>query len=297
THLHLMLRRDQKVAWFGVHIEEDNLAGQTSFIGRRDWRHLVFQYTGEHMQIWVDGRMDASRTAPPFNGSKGHFDVGRAPRWDDVKTRDWAGAMRHLRVYTRSLTEPEILGLFHREKPEEPDVPTPEIIYVEDQAPTDVMLLSGLRIHYEAPSLRSIQPLYAAHDHILEKGKVLGMPDGQVIQTRAKEGYAIGGILTYMGGPVGGLGVIYMKRIGHNRLDATDYYLSDWIGRPIGDHKVILLCGLGVPVFGITTRYDDQIQYLGVLHGTTKEHLNRPAQTNVFHASLEKWSPQKEINQ
>ncbi len=60
-------------------------------------------------------------------------------------------------------------------------------------------------------------------------GEAYGRTQAPVVTVKAKNGYAIGGIVVAGGGALEGIGFTFMRR-GENRLDTTDAYTSDWYG-------------------------------------------------------------------
>jgi hypothetical protein len=106
-HMHLMLRENRQ-PYFGLYQRD-----QISPLGvpwDQEWVHVLFQYTGDFQQIWINGRLLASFRAEPYQGSSGVTAIGKAPRWANVPARDFVGHMRDLRIYHRQL-EPAEIGL------------------------------------------------------------------------------------------------------------------------------------------------------------------------------------------
>jgi hypothetical protein len=106
-HLHLMLRGMLQPR-LGFYVND---ARSMTTLPRDTWVHLLFQYTGTHQQIWIDGVLDTEREAAPYEGAPTTTAVGRNPRWSNVDARDFEGRMRDLRVYGRALTLEEIGAL------------------------------------------------------------------------------------------------------------------------------------------------------------------------------------------
>ncbi len=107
-HLHLMLRGNRQ-PYFGHYAR--NLASPVSVPRDEEWMHVVFQYTGEFQQIWIDGHLVASLRAEPYRGTYGVTAIGKAPRWSNVESKDFVGYLREVRFYQRTLTVEEIAGL------------------------------------------------------------------------------------------------------------------------------------------------------------------------------------------
>jgi hypothetical protein len=81
------------------------------------WTHLVFQFTGTHQQIWINGRLICERAATPYLGTKGFTRVGRCPRCLGFTEWDFQGLMRELRIYGRALSFTEIVSLHDQAPP------------------------------------------------------------------------------------------------------------------------------------------------------------------------------------
>jgi hypothetical protein len=111
-HLHLMLRGSLQ-PHLGFYMND---AISPIGIASPGWTHLVFQFTGTHQQIWINGRLICERAAAPYRGVKGLTRVGRTPHWSNVPAWDFQGLMRELRIYRRALTFAEI-GLLHERAP------------------------------------------------------------------------------------------------------------------------------------------------------------------------------------
>ena len=107
-HLHVMLRLDLN-PYFGFYMND--LRSPHSLSPEDGWRHLVFQFTGEEQQVWVDGELDISRRAGAFLGTSGPFEIGRSQSWTNVPAGMWHGKMRDLRVFDKTLTERQIRAL------------------------------------------------------------------------------------------------------------------------------------------------------------------------------------------
>jgi hypothetical protein len=107
-HFHLLLRGSFQ-PHLGFYVND---AISPVGIPSSGWTHLVFQFTGAHQQIWINGRLICERAAAPYRGVKGLTRVGRTPHWSNVPAWDFQGLMRELRVYGRALSFTEI-GLLH----------------------------------------------------------------------------------------------------------------------------------------------------------------------------------------
>lgn len=107
-HLHLMLRGNRQ-PYFGL-LGRDS-ASPLSVPREQAWMHLVFQFTGEFQQIWIDGRLMVSLRSAPYRGTFGVTAIGKAPRWSNVNAEDFVGFMREVRFYHRALAVEEITEL------------------------------------------------------------------------------------------------------------------------------------------------------------------------------------------
>jgi hypothetical protein len=106
-HMHLMLRENRQ-PYFGLYQRD-----QISPLGvpwEQEWMHVLFQFTGDFQQIWINGRLLVSFRAEPYHGTTGVTAIGKAPRWANVPARDFVGHMRDVRIYHRQL-EPTEIGL------------------------------------------------------------------------------------------------------------------------------------------------------------------------------------------
>jgi hypothetical protein len=102
--LHLMLRGGRQ-PYLGFMMND---AMSPFGISTDEWTHLAFQYTGTHQQIWINGVLICARESNAYRGVSGETRVGRSPRWDNVPSLDFEGAMADLRGYNRVLTPSEI---------------------------------------------------------------------------------------------------------------------------------------------------------------------------------------------
>ena len=111
SHLHLMLRGNRQ-PYFGF--LGSDLASPVGIPRDGSWVHLIFQYTGTHQQIWIDGHLVCTRETPPYDGEMGVTAIGKAPRWANVQATDLVGRMRDFRIYPRMLSSAEV-GALSRE--------------------------------------------------------------------------------------------------------------------------------------------------------------------------------------
>ncbi len=109
--------------------------------------------------------------------------------------------------------------------------------------------------------VRSIQPLYLG-DGEATPGPVFGHPNGEVLETVAKPGYAVGGLLLRWGQRVDAVRLLFL-RIGKGQLCPYDGYSSPWIGGE-GGHTEFLLGG-GRGIAGVLGRAGADLDALGLL--------------------------------
>lgn len=109
-HFHLMLR-DNLQPYFGFYVND--AMSPLTLPSNGEWAHLVFQYTGNHQQIWINGRLICERAATAYAGETGITTIGKNPRWDNVPAKDFQGFLRDFRIYARALSVAEI-GLLQK---------------------------------------------------------------------------------------------------------------------------------------------------------------------------------------
>lgn len=107
-HLHLMLRTGQR-PYLGFYLNDLIADRPVPRDGR--FHHLVFQFTGEEQEIWMDGERVAHRRSGPYLGDRGATHLGRNPGWTNVGRTHLVGGLRDVRVYGRALTASEITAL------------------------------------------------------------------------------------------------------------------------------------------------------------------------------------------
>jgi hypothetical protein len=76
-----------------------------------EWTHLIFQYTGTHQEIWVNGQLLCSRKAKPYEGTEGPTLIGKNPGWRNVPAKNFQGYMSELRIYEGALSSEQIARL------------------------------------------------------------------------------------------------------------------------------------------------------------------------------------------
>jgi hypothetical protein len=104
---HIMLRKSCQ-PYLGFYLND---AISPLSIKANEWTHLIFQYTGTHQEIWVNGRLLCSRLAEPYQGTQGATFIGKNPGWSNVPAENFQGYMRELRIYGRALSAEEVAQL------------------------------------------------------------------------------------------------------------------------------------------------------------------------------------------
>ncbi len=105
-HLLHFLIREGLHPWMGFYVNDT-----VSPIGLTNdgaWKQLVFQYTDGAQEIWIDGRLICRRQTVAYQGVAGATYIGRAPKWNNVPTRDFEGYLSDVRIYSRALKAAEI---------------------------------------------------------------------------------------------------------------------------------------------------------------------------------------------
>ncbi len=105
SHLHIMLRGNRQ-PYFGF--RGSDLVSPVGVPRDGGWTHLVFQFTGTHQQIWMNGHLICTRESAPYAGEFGVTTIGKAPRWEDFSSKDLVGRVRDFRIYGRTLSANEI---------------------------------------------------------------------------------------------------------------------------------------------------------------------------------------------
>ena len=104
-HLHLLLR-DSDRPYMGFFMND--LIAPQNITAASGWTHIVYQFTGTHQQIWINGLLSVERNSDPYRGEKGETRIGKAPMWNNVPTQCFKGAMRELRLYDTALKPAQI---------------------------------------------------------------------------------------------------------------------------------------------------------------------------------------------
>lgn len=129
----------------------------------------------------------------------------------------------------------------------------------QDQAP-DGGLLIGLEVGttpgFGSQIVQTVRPIFRATDRKELLGDQHGSEPKLLVAAKAKEGYAVGGIIVKAGLYVDGLSVVFM-RVNDGTLDESDSYESEWFGGTGGGAKKKLGFG-GTPVIGIIGRFDER---------------------------------------
>lgn len=107
-HFSLFLRENRQ-PYFGF--QHNDLMSPLNIPWEAEWRHLVFQFTGEFQQIWINGRLICSRRTTAYQGTGGVTSIGKVPRWSGLSGKDLVGYLREVRIYQRTLAVEEIAEL------------------------------------------------------------------------------------------------------------------------------------------------------------------------------------------
>ncbi len=119
--------------------------------------------------------------------------------------------------------------------------------------------------HGKALCVKSVQPIYRSTGQLVES-MVFGKPSPTQTRIIAKEGYAVGGLVTQISKApqrVDGFKLIFMRIKGES-LDPRDSYESAWIGGR-GNLVETTLGGDGRAVIGICGRCRDDLDSLGLV--------------------------------
>ncbi|OYV86712.1 MAG: hypothetical protein B7Z73_11280, partial [Planctomycetia bacterium 21-64-5] len=123
-----------------------------------------------------------------------------------------------------------------------------------DQAPEGGLLV-GLDVQIGNPfnSVQLVTPVFrnARGEEVV--GRQHGQQRQKAAGARAKEGYAVGGIIVKAGLLVDGLSIVFM-RVKGDALDPSDSYESEWLGGMGGNAKT-KLAGDGRAVIALIGRY------------------------------------------
>ncbi len=125
--------------------------------------------------------------------------------------------------------------------------------------------LVGLRLRVgraiNSRVINSIQPIYRTPIGRRFGGRV-GFGRGPAVDVAARDGYAVGGVVSGDAQSPGGLQIIFMRITPDGRLDADDSYRSQWYGPNAGDVQV--LAG-GRLVVGLTGRMGRSLEAVGLV--------------------------------
>jgi serine/threonine protein kinase len=141
----------------------------------------------------------------------------------------------------------------------EPEMVRGRTVGGSDGAPFEVVrapghFLVGLAVTFTTHSygltvISSVQPLFRSTDgSAWVRSFLLGRRNGPEQVVRARDGYAVGGLIGKSGSRVDGFKVVFM-RIKGAVLDPEDAYESEWVGGPGG--RPFQLGGDGSPVVGL----------------------------------------------
>ena len=79
------------------------------YLNLHQWQHVAAAYDGKTMNLWLNGRLAASResTEPGYEAT-GNFQIGT--RSDDPDVPRFQGLVDNVRVYNRAITEEEVIA-------------------------------------------------------------------------------------------------------------------------------------------------------------------------------------------
>jgi hypothetical protein len=127
-----------------------------------------------------------------------------------------------------------------------------------DEAPGGSLLIGleiGLRSFLGNDMVGAVRPVFLTPNGE-RRGAAHGEDFNRKVVVKAKDGYAVGGIIIKSGSAVDGFQVRFM-RVRAGRLDPIDAYDSDWIGSRTGDRET-RVSSTGAHVVGIFGRTDDR---------------------------------------
>jgi len=125
--------------------------------------------------------------------------------------------------------------------------------------------LIGLRLRFEKRDttlvINAIQPIY--HTAIGRRfGGRAGLGDGPPVDVVARDGYAVGALVSGGAASPGSLQVVFMRVTPQGRLDPNDAYRSQWYGPGGGDLQVTTEARLSV---GLAGRMSSSLQAVGLV--------------------------------
>jgi len=108
-HLHLALTSARP--YFGFYANDSRGRRSVRF---NSWNHLVFVFTGQMQEVWLDGQPAGRSASKVYLGGAGETFIGRHIDYPYLGASDFQGWMCELRVY-EGLFEPErIVALYRR---------------------------------------------------------------------------------------------------------------------------------------------------------------------------------------
>jgi hypothetical protein len=109
-HLHLALSGWRP--YFGFY---ENDARAKKYVPRDTWTHLVFVFTGQDQEIWVNGEAAAHSHSVAYRGRNGETHIGRHPRLPQLRASDLDGWLREVRVYEGVFEAERIRALYWKD--------------------------------------------------------------------------------------------------------------------------------------------------------------------------------------
>lgn len=117
---------------------------------------------------------------------------------------------------------------------------------------------------YQYTVIKGLQPVYATKLG-LKNGEWRGLPHGQLVEIRARPGYAVVGTSCQVGAALDNVQIMF-ARMTRTGLDPQRIYLSELVGAPTRDPNRSDVATSGTqPIIGIFGHADDYIRGLGLV--------------------------------
>jgi hypothetical protein len=78
------------------------------------WSHLVFVFTGERQEVWVDGSPIERSASKPYLGKSGDTVIGRRLEFPYLRATDFEGWMCEVRIYEGPFEGERVAALYRR---------------------------------------------------------------------------------------------------------------------------------------------------------------------------------------
>ncbi|MEJ2755529.1 MAG: hypothetical protein P8104_06785, partial [Gammaproteobacteria bacterium] len=92
------------VKFFGWQSDHDCIVG---VIGDGSWHHITANYTGSHVELWIDGNLSCSAPKQWSTYTGMRWIMGRNPI-ESYSADDFYGFLDDVRVYNRALRQVDI---------------------------------------------------------------------------------------------------------------------------------------------------------------------------------------------